>query len=294
MSLGFLAATDENLGDTDNCVSTGQISIQCQRPLAFGNALGRAVGIDLDAAQNTWAKACSGANDSALVKAASAAASSAARSSAKKPLHARKSTDAVPTNASILPGSLAKARSKNQALASCARSQSLIHASHALKIEVHRVGMRCLFRAARLGGDQLRAQLIGKPRDDFVLHVEEVGHGLIEALGPEMRAGLRVDELDVDAQPIAGALNAALQHIPHVQLAPDLLQIDMFSLVGEGSVAPDHERAGDAREIGGQALRHAIDEIFLLWIAAEIGEGQDHDGEAWRTCLFWCGQRCWR
>ena len=98
-------------------------------------------------------------------------------------------------------------------------------------------------------------------------------------------AGLRVDELDVDAQPIAGALNAALQHITHVQLAPDLLQIDVFSLVGEGSVAPDHERPGDAREIGGQALRHAIDEVFLLGIAAEIGEGQDDDGETWWTRL---------
>ena len=104
-----------------------------------------------------------------------------------------------------------------------------------------------------------------------------------------MRAGLRVDELDIDAQPIAGALNAALQHITHVQLAPDLLQIDMFSLVGESSVAPDHERAGDAREIGGQALRHAIDEILLLWIAADVGEGQNHDGEAWWTRLVRCG-----
>ena len=49
--------------------------------------------------------------------------------------------------------------------------------------------MRCLLGAARLGGDQLPPQLIGKPRDDLVLHVEEVGHGLIETLGPEMRAG---------------------------------------------------------------------------------------------------------
>ena len=46
---------------------------------------------------------------------------------------------------------------------------------------------------------------------NFVLHFEQVGEGFIEPLGPEMCAGLRVDELDVDAQSIAGPLNATLQ-----------------------------------------------------------------------------------
>jgi hypothetical protein len=54
------------------------------------------------------------------------------------------------------------------------------------------------------------------------------------------------------------------------------------------AVLRDHKRPGDARKISGQALRHAIDEVFLLRLAAEIGEGQDHDGEAWRTRLFRC------
>ena len=63
-------------------------------------------------------------------------------------------------------------------------SQSLIRASHALKIEVHRVGKRCPLRAPRFGLDQLCAQLTGKPRDNLVLHVEEIGHRLVEALGP--------------------------------------------------------------------------------------------------------------
>ena len=80
-----------------------------------------------------------------------------------------------------------------------------------------------------------------------VLHVEKVGNGLVEALGPQMRAGFRVDELDVDAQPVARALNAALQYIPHVQLTSDLLQVDMFALVGEGGVGRgDPHRSGCA------------------------------------------------
>jgi hypothetical protein len=63
--------------------------------------------------------------------------------------------------------------------------------------------VRCFFGAAGLSGDQLRAQLISEPRDDLVLRIEEVGDRLIETLGPEMGGSLRVDELDVDAQPIA-------------------------------------------------------------------------------------------
>ena len=48
-------------------------------------------------------------------------------------------------------------------------------------------------------------------------------------------------KLLIYTQAVAGALYTALQYIPHVQLAPDLLQIDMFSLVGECSVATDHK-----------------------------------------------------
>jgi hypothetical protein len=38
-----------------------------------------------------------------------------------------------------------------------------------------------------------------------------------------MLAALGIDELDIDAHPRSGALNAAFQGIANVQLAPDLL-----------------------------------------------------------------------
>ena len=110
------------------------------------------------------------------------------------------------------------------------RGRTLVEPSQTLKIEVHRVGVRRLFRASRLGGDELRVQRVRQPRDDFVLHVEEIGQRLVEPLGPEMIAGFGVDELDVDAHAVAAALNAALEDIADVQLAPDLLQIDGLPL----------------------------------------------------------------
>ena len=101
-----------------------------------------------------------------------------------------------------------------------------------------------------------------------------------------MTAGFGVDELHVDAHAAAAALDAAFENIADVQLAADLLQVDRLALVGEGGVAPDHERAPNAREVGRQALRHPIDEMLLLRVAADIGERQDDDREARRGGFF--------
>ena len=51
MGLGFLAAAEKIFGETDASMRVGQISIQRQRLFAFSNALGRAIGKDLDEAQ---------------------------------------------------------------------------------------------------------------------------------------------------------------------------------------------------------------------------------------------------
>jgi hypothetical protein len=89
----------------------------------------------------------------------------------------------------------------------------------------------------------------------------------------QMCARLRLDELDVDTDTIPAALNAALQNVPDVQFAPDLLQIDRLTLEGKSSVAADDERSGHARQVGRQVLSDAVDEIFLLrrryWRRAE-------------------------
>ena len=110
------------------------------------------------------------------------------------------------------------------------RCHTLIEPSQTLKIEVHRVGGRGLFRASRLGGGELGVQRPSQPRDDFVLHVEQVGQGLVEPLCPEMIAGFGVDELHIDAHAIAAALDAALEDITNVQLAPDCLHLDGLPL----------------------------------------------------------------
>ena len=128
----------------------------------------------------------------------------------------------------------------------------------------------------------MRVERIGEAGDDLVLHVEKVGDGLVESLGPKMIARFGVDQLNVDPHPLAAALHASLEHIARIQLTADLLEIARLALVGEGRVAPDHQHAGHARKVRRQALGHAVYEIFLFWIAADVREGQNNDGETRR------------
>jgi hypothetical protein len=45
-------------------------------------------------------------------------------------------------------------------------------------------------------------------------------------LGPEMRVGLGIDQLDVDADLVARSTDAPFEHIADAQLAADLLRVD--------------------------------------------------------------------
>src|SRR5262245_21415223 len=63
---------------------------------------------------------------------------------------------------------------------------------------------------------------------------------------------------------------------------PDLLHINGFAFEGERGVSGDHERASDARQVGGQALCNAIDEMALFRVAADVRNGKHHDGKSRR------------
>ena len=160
----------------------------------FGDALGSALGVDVDNPSVIWPRAWSGTEDKALVNFTSAAAKAAMGSATKALAPATASAAADPISASTLSGSAVSARSKKlRACATLSRDQTAVEPSQTLKIEVHRVGVRGLFRPSRLGGDELGVQRACQARDDFVLHVEEIGERLVEPLGPEMTAGFGVD-----------------------------------------------------------------------------------------------------
>jgi hypothetical protein len=118
---------------------------------------------------------------------------------------------------------------------------------------------------------------------DLILHCEDVGEVAVVALSPDVLAGLGLDELRGDADPIADFAQAALEHIPHTQLAPDLLHIDSAALVGKAGIAGDDEQRGVARQRGDDVLGDPIGEKLLLGVTAHIGEGQHRDrGLVWQ------------
>jgi hypothetical protein len=85
-----------------------------------------------------------------------------------------------------------------------------------------------LFGAPRFGVDELGVKCARQARDDFVLHVEEISELLIEPLGPEMIARLRVVKLHVDAYAVSAALDAAFKDIAKSGTALDRLLVDLL------------------------------------------------------------------
>ena len=111
-----------------------------------------------------------------------------------------------------------------------------------------------------------------------VLEVEHGGKRAVEMLCPQMRAGTCLDQLSRNSEPVSGPPHAAFEHVANAEFAPHLTHIDSTALVGKGRVAGDYGKVPEAAERGDDVLDHAIGEIFLLGIAAEIGEGQHSEG----------------
>ena len=109
-----------------------------------------------------------------------------------------------------------------------------------------------------------------------------------------MRSGLRIDQLGIDADLLAGALDTSFEDITHAEVAADPLGIDRFAFVGKRGVARDHQAALDPRNVGRQILGDPVGEIFLLGVVAAIGERQHDDRQPWsgirrqRQAGSWC------
>jgi hypothetical protein len=106
---------------------------------------------------------------------------------------------------------------------------------------------------------------------------EDVLEVAVEAIGPDVAAARGVDELHVDAHLHAGAAHAAFEHVAHAELPAHLLDVDALLLVGERRVARDHEQAGDLGDVGDDVFGDAVGEVFLLGIAAHVGERQHRE-----------------
>ena len=156
---------------------------------------------------------------------------------------------------------------------------ALIQVRPAAQIVV--VGVEALGRLA-LGALDLRPLELRRDRADdarghLILQLEDIVERAFEAVRPEMRRGRSVDELPGDAHPVRRLAHAAFQHVAHAQFAADLPHVDRAALVGEAGVARDDEQPAHARQRRDDVLHHAVGEVLLLGIAAQVQERQDGD-----------------
>ena len=63
--------------------------------------------------------------------------------------------------------------------------------------------------------------------------------------------------------PVLIALDRAFEHVANAKLLADFPGVDIPALEREGGVARDNEGAAKAREVCGQTLSDAVDEIIL-------------------------------
>src|SRR6516164_3645613 len=179
-------------------------------------------------------------------------------------------------------GSVARiARDRLLQQAKCLRDLSRRGKEHGVRPQVRiigaEIGGRAVGRAGGFGGLQRRLDDAGDAGRDLVLQLEDIFERTVEAVGPQMRPGQRVDQLRRDAHPSAGFAHRAFEHIADTELSADLLHLDRLAFVRKARIAGDHEEPADAGERGNDLLNHAVGEIFLLRVTAQIGEGQYRD-----------------
>src|ERR1700730_7470144 len=115
----------------------------------------------------------------------------------------------------------------------------------------------------------------GDPDCDLILQVENIFQGAVETVGPEMRAGFRLDQLRGNPHATGGLAYRAFQHVTNAQFAGYPLHIDGLPFVREARITGDYEQPTDATEGCDDFLDHPINEIFLLRVAAHVLERED-------------------
>src|SRR5215470_8180962 len=124
---------------------------------------------------------------------------------------------------------------------------------------------------------QFRLDDTGDAHGHLVLEVEDIFQLALETIGPQMRAGIRVNQLSRDADAIAALTYRTLEHVTHTQFPTNPFHVYCLALVGEGRIAGDYEQPTDAGQRGDDLLDHPVGKIILLGIAAQIEERQDRD-----------------
>ena len=114
--------------------------------------------------------------------------------------------------------------------------------------------------------------------DDLLLAGREVGDILVEAIGPELRAGLRRAGLRICPQRRPEPSQASFDDVADTKVAPDLSDVLRLATVRIcGGSARCTKVPGNVRQRGCQIISDARDQIVVVGLPAEIVDRQHHD-----------------
>src|SRR5262249_55228924 len=117
-----------------------------------------------------------------------------------------------------------------------------------------------------------------RPCGHLILQVKYVLQSTIEAVRPNVAAGGRIDELPGESHAISCLAHAPLEHVTHPEFASDLLHVDGPALVSEAGVPRDDKQRPKARQRRDDFIGHAIGEVLLFWVGADVLKRQNGDG----------------
>ena len=123
-----------------------------------------------------------------------------------------------------------------------------------------------------IAATQLEPQLLGNLFGDLFFNREDVGHGPVEPLAPQLRVALHIDELGLNVQRVPALQHLARQQRAYLELAAHFPVIDVLTLVAKGFAARHHAESRHLRKAVNQAFGDAVAQIFGIRIAAGVDE----------------------
>ena len=119
-------------------------------------------------------------------------------------------------------------------------------------------------------GAEMQIERLRDFQGGLFLQREDVFHFAGEIVGPDLEAGGRVDQVDVDADLIAGFADGAFEQVTHTEFAAEVSRILICGFYsGDGRVRCDVD-ALNFGELGGDFVGHSVAEIGAVGIGAEI------------------------
>jgi hypothetical protein len=112
-----------------------------------------------------------------------------------------------------------------------------------------------------------------------VLQIKDIEKLSIELVGPNMLAGLALDELPSDSHPASRLANAAFEDVAHPQVAPHLLYLHGTAFINERRVSGDDEEPFYPRERRDDVFYDSVREVvcsgspLIFWNGKTAIEG---------------------